>query len=71
VANAGVTRDKTLAGMDAERWELVIAINLSAEERINAELLARDGLLREDGRIVCVSSMSGIAGQLSPISGRA
>ena len=62
VHNAGVTRDKTLAGMDAERWELVIAINLSAEERINAELLARDGLLREDGRIVCVSSMSGIAG---------
>ena len=62
VHNAGITRDKTLGGMDAERWELVIAINLSAEERINAELLARDGLLREDGRIVCVSSMSGIAG---------
>jgi 3-oxoacyl-[acyl-carrier protein] reductase len=62
VHNAGITRDKTLGGMDAERWELVIAINLSAEERINAELLARDDLLREDGRIVCVSSMSGIAG---------
>jgi 3-oxoacyl-[acyl-carrier protein] reductase len=62
VHNAGVTRDKTLAGMDAERWEAVIAINLTAEERINDELLAREGLLNEDGRIVCVSSMSGIAG---------
>ena len=63
VHNAGVTRDKTLAGMDAEeRWSVLIEINLSAEERINDELLARDGLLREDGRIVCVSSMSGIAG---------
>ncbi len=37
-------------------------INLSAEERINDELLEREGLLSEDGRIVCVSSMSGIAG---------
>jgi 3-oxoacyl-[acyl-carrier protein] reductase len=62
VHNAGVTRDKTLAGMDADRWETVIAVNLSAEERINDELLAREGLLRADGRIVCVSSMSGIAG---------
>jgi len=62
VHNAGITRDKTLAGMDADRWELVIGVNLTAEERINAELLAREGLLRADGRIVCVSSMSGIAG---------
>jgi len=62
VHNAGVTRDKTLAGMDADRWDFVIGVNLTAEERINAELLAREGLLRADGRIVCVSSMSGIAG---------
>ncbi|HET6832208.1 MAG TPA: 3-oxoacyl-ACP reductase [Solirubrobacterales bacterium] len=62
VHNAGVTRDKTLAGMDAGRWEAVIAINLTAAERINEELLARDGLLGAGGRIVCVSSMSGIAG---------
>ena len=62
VHNAGVTRDKTLGGMDADRWELAIAINLTAEERINAELLSREDLLRPDGRIVCVSSMSGIAG---------
>jgi 3-oxoacyl-[acyl-carrier protein] reductase len=62
VHNAGVTRDKTLGGMDEDRWEATIAINLTAEERINDELLSRDGLLRPDGRIVCVSSMSGIAG---------
>ncbi|MEZ5156167.1 MAG: 3-oxoacyl-ACP reductase [Solirubrobacterales bacterium] len=62
VHNAGVTRDKTLGGMDEERWELPIAINLTAEERINDELLARDGLFGAGGRIVCVSSMSGIAG---------
>ena len=40
---------------------MLLEINLSAEERINDELLER-GLLREDGRVVCVSSISGIAG---------
>jgi 3-oxoacyl-[acyl-carrier protein] reductase len=61
VHNAGVTRDKTLGRMSDEQWDMVISINLSAQERINEELLARDAI-RENGRIVCVSSMSGIAG---------
>jgi 3-oxoacyl-[acyl-carrier protein] reductase len=61
VHNAGVTRDKTLGGMTAELWNMVLAINLSAEERINDALLARE-VLRENGRIVCVSSISGVAG---------
>ncbi|MCG8314866.1 MAG: 3-oxoacyl-ACP reductase [Pseudomonadales bacterium] len=61
VHNAGVTRDKTLGGMPDHFWDMVININLSAEERINDALLDADAL-REGGRIVCVSSMSGIAG---------
>jgi 3-oxoacyl-[acyl-carrier protein] reductase len=61
VHNAGVTRDRTIAKMPEERWSSLIEINLSSEERINDELLHRD-LLRANGRIVCVSSMSGIAG---------
>jgi 3-oxoacyl-[acyl-carrier protein] reductase len=61
VHNAGVTRDKTLGGMDAERWDMLMEINLTSEERINDALLERD-LINEGGRIVCVSSMSGIAG---------
>ncbi|MCG8671744.1 MAG: 3-oxoacyl-ACP reductase [Pseudomonadales bacterium] len=61
VHNAGVTRDKTLGGMPDHFWDMVININLSAEERINDALL--DGeVIRAGGRIVCVSSMSGIAG---------
>ena len=47
--------------MDEERWSLLMEINLSSEERIDDALLERD-LLRANGRIVCVSSMSGIAG---------
>ena len=61
VHNAGVTRDRTLGRMLAEQWDVVIAVNLTAQERIDEELLARQAL-RENGRIVCVSSMSGIAG---------
>ncbi|RKG35484.1 3-oxoacyl-ACP reductase [Acinetobacter guerrae] len=63
VHNAGITRDKTLANMKPELWDLVININLSAAERINDYLLANEGL-NANGRIVCVSSISGIAGNL-------
>lgn len=63
VHNAGVTRDKTLANMKQQLWDLVLNINLSAAERINDYLLANEGL-NENGRIVCVSSISGIAGNL-------
>jgi 3-oxoacyl-[acyl-carrier protein] reductase len=61
VHNAGVTRDKTLGRMSDEQWDKVIAINLTAQERINEELLGRE-VFHENGRIVSVSSMSGIAG---------
>ncbi|MDV2441586.1 3-oxoacyl-ACP reductase [Acinetobacter gerneri] len=63
VHNAGITRDKTLANMKPEFWDLVININLSAAERINDYLLNNQGL-NANGRIVCVSSISGIAGNL-------
>ncbi|HGH3635354.1 TPA: 3-oxoacyl-ACP reductase [Acinetobacter baumannii] len=63
VHNAGITRDKTLANMKPELWDLVININLSAAESVNDYLLENDGL-NANGRIVCVSSISGIAGNL-------
>jgi 3-oxoacyl-[acyl-carrier protein] reductase len=61
VHNAGVTKDRTIAKMPEDRWRGLMEINLSSEERIDDELLSRD-LLKENGRIVCVSSMSGVAG---------
>lgn len=62
VHNAGVTRDKTLANMPEHWWKMTIDINLSSNERINERLL-KDGSLNKGGRIICVSSMNGIAGQ--------
>ena len=61
VHNAGVTRDKTLGRMSEDQWDKVIDVNLIAQERINDALLAREAI-RENGRIVAVSSMSGVAG---------
>jgi 3-oxoacyl-[acyl-carrier protein] reductase len=61
VHNAGVTKDRTIAKMPEERWTQLMEINLSSEERINDALLGKD-LINANGRIVCVSSMSGIAG---------
>ncbi len=63
VHNAGITRDKKLANMSADRWESVIAVNLTAPERITDELLSQD-LIRDNGRIVAVASIAGIAGNL-------
>ncbi|MGW4497658.1 3-oxoacyl-ACP reductase [Micromonospora sp. NPDC004336] len=61
VHNAGITRDKTLGRMDADRWDSVIDVNLSSQERINDVLLERE-LIPAGGRIVSVSSIAGIAG---------
>lgn len=61
VHNAGVTRDKTLARMSEELWSTVIEVNLHAPQRIDRELFGR-GAVRANGRVVCVSSIIGIAG---------
>lgn len=63
VHNAGITRDKKLANMAEDRWDSVIAVNLTAPERITRELLEQ-GLIRPNGRVVGVSSIAGIAGNL-------
>lgn len=63
IHNAGVTRDKTLANMNEQKWNMVININLASIAKINNHLLANDAL-NDNARIVCVSSISGIAGNL-------
>ena len=62
VHNAGVTRDKTIANMTEQQWQMTLDINLAAAQRITRELLDK-GLIRNGGSIVGVSSMNGIGGQ--------
>lgn len=61
VHNAGITRDKTLGKMDEALWGMTVDINLGAVIRITEALMA-DKTLAEGGRIVCLSSIAGIAG---------
>lgn len=61
VHNAGITRDRTLGRMSADEWRTVLDVNLASQERIDDALLER-GLIRDGGRIVCVSSLVGLAG---------
>jgi len=63
VHNAGITRDKTIARMDADRWNSVMEVNLAAPMRVTAALLEA-GQIRGGGRVVAVSSLSGIAGNV-------
>jgi 3-oxoacyl-[acyl-carrier protein] reductase len=61
VHNAGVTRDKTLARMSADQWQLLLDINLIAPQQIDKELFAKD-VVHSNGSITLLSSISGIAG---------
>ena len=61
VHNAGITRDRSLARMSDDEWDAAIAVNLTSQERINTALIDGD-VLNRGGRIVAVSSVSGIAG---------
>lgn len=63
VHNAGITRDKRLANLAEDRWESVIAVNLTAPERITRELLDQ-GVINDNGSIVGVASIAGIAGNV-------
>ena len=61
VNNAGITRDKTMAKMSLDQWNDVIAVNLSAMGMIQA---AVSPYLRDEGRVVCLSSVAGIGGNV-------
>lgn len=61
VHNAGITRDRTLANMQKKFWDQVLNVNLNAIVNINKVLLESD-VLNDEARIVCLSSVSGVAG---------
>ncbi|MGC6418242.1 MAG: 3-oxoacyl-ACP reductase [Bradymonadia bacterium] len=62
IHNAGITRDKTLARMRPEWWDQAVDVNLGAVIRINEHLF--DEHLADKARIVCLSSVAGLAGNV-------
>ena len=63
IHNAGITRDRTIARMEPREWDSVMGVNLTAPLTIT-QTLVEGGGLRPNGRIVAVSSLSGIAGNM-------
>lgn len=61
VHNAGITRDRRLVNMTAERWSSVLDVNLASVLRSTDALLSAGGL-RSGGRIVATASIAGLAG---------
>jgi 3-oxoacyl-[acyl-carrier protein] reductase len=61
VNNAGVTRDGLAMRMRDEDWQAVLEINLTAGFRLIRAAL-RGMLRRRHGRIVCITSLVGVAG---------
>lgn len=61
VHNAGITRDKTLARMKPEQWDAVLDVNLGSVVRVTSAI---EPLVRDGGRIVCLSSIAGLAGNM-------
>jgi len=63
IHNAGITRDKTIKKMSTEQWQSVIDINLMSVANIN-EYFFTNNCFSPQAKIVCVSSISGIAGNV-------
>lgn len=61
IHNAGITRDKTLKHMSDAQWQSVLKVNLIAPVQLTQALLAQN-LILNGGRIIGLSSISGIAG---------
>ena len=60
VHNAGVTRDKMLRNMAPHLWDMVLEVNLASILRMNDKLI--DAAFKPGARMVCISSIGGIAG---------
>ncbi|HTZ38329.1 MAG TPA: 3-oxoacyl-[acyl-carrier-protein] reductase [Stellaceae bacterium] len=61
VNNAGITRDGLAMRMRDEDWQAVLDVNLTAAFRLIRAAL-RGMLRRRAGRIICITSVSGVAG---------
>lgn len=61
VHNAGITRDKTLAKMSREWWDQVLTLNFERVVKLNQAFIEQ-AILSDHARIICISSISGIAG---------
>ena len=67
INNAGITKDNLFLRMSDEDWMDVITTNLTGTFRVT-KLVAKGMLKRRWGRIINISSISGIMGNPGPVS---
>lgn len=62
VSNAGISRDDAFPGMSSDNWHEVINTNLNSFYHVVQPLIMPMIRLRQGGRIIVMSSVSGIGG---------
>jgi 3-oxoacyl-[acyl-carrier protein] reductase len=68
VCNAGITRDNAFPALTDEDWDLVIKTSLDGFFNVVQPLLMPMIRTRQGGRIVCISSVSGVVGNRGQVN---
>lgn len=68
VANAGISRDVTFAGMEPQAWDSVLKTNLDGFYNVVQPLVMPMVHTRRGGRIVVIASISGVMGNRGQVN---
>ena len=68
VANAGISRDVTFAGMEPQAWDTVLETNLDGFYNVVQPLVMPMVHTRRGGRIVVIASISGVMGNRGQVN---
>ena len=68
VVNAGLTRDNAFPAMEGADWDLVVRTTLDGFYNVVQPLTMPMVMKRRGGRIVCISSVSGVVGNRGQVN---
>lgn len=68
VCNAGITRDGAFPALSGEDWDQVLAVGLDGFFNVVQPLILPMIKTRRGGRIVCISSVSGVVGNRGQVN---
>jgi 3-oxoacyl-[acyl-carrier protein] reductase len=68
VLNAGITKDNVFPGLSGEDWDAVIQTNLGGFYNVLHPLMLPMIRLRQGGRVVTISSVSGLVGNSGQVN---
>lgn len=68
VCNAGITRDTPFPAMDGEQWDAVLRTDLDSFYNVLSPCIMPMLQARQGGRIITISSVSGVAGNRGQVN---